>query len=29
MLNLAFGLPEKTEVEKNSSPFLLAVLDFF
>jgi hypothetical protein len=29
MLNLVFGLPEKTKIEKNSSSFLLAFLDIF
>jgi hypothetical protein len=29
MLNLAFGPPEKAEIEENSSSFLLAFLDFF
>jgi hypothetical protein len=29
MLNLYFDPPEKDEIEKNSSSFLLAFLDFF
>jgi hypothetical protein len=29
MLNLAFGPLEKAEIEKNSSSFLLAFLEFF